>query len=279
MNDVDRKHRGRVPSRIMAAGLHGSALLCLLAGSAARADLTVVSRVTLTMGGRGVPAQELVTYFKGDRLRSETGSIATIFDTDAGRVIRVDRSRKTYMVLSQKQASKAAGALGGLKFETSARVKPGGKTRIVAGRPARNYLTDASLQVRLPGFPGEPPATRMQIEQWTTNTVPVPAATRRVLALASTGISGSLTAGMKPLTEALSRVPGLPLSTRVTMQSTRPGVPGGSVTSLTEVRSIRTGVLKDDLFRVPRGYRKVDPPRVERYARRFQSPAPSAHRP
>jgi hypothetical protein len=263
----------RIPVRLAA----GAALLCLAAG-AAHADLTLVSEVTRTTNGRTAPAQKLVTYFKGGRLRSDSGSVVTLYDTAAKRIIRVDRARKTYMVLAQKP-SRPVGGLARLQFKTTASVKPGRKTRVIAGKTARNYLADASLQLQLPGFPGgEAPTTRMQIEQWTTEAVSVPAETRRVLALASTGISGSLAAGMKPLSDALGKVRGLPLSSKVTLHSTRPGAVGGSVTSLTEVRSIKTGVLSEDLFRVPKGYRKVNPPSVARYARRPNTPPHSGHK-
>src|SRR5262245_44297619 len=128
---MEHKCRGGVLGRVVARGVLGAALPCLLAGGAASADLTLDSRVTLTTNGRPAPARKLVTYYKGSRLRTETGSTATIYDTAAGRVIHIDRTRMTYMVLSQKQRSKVAGALGGLKFKASASVKPGAGTRVI----------------------------------------------------------------------------------------------------------------------------------------------------
>ena len=157
-----------------------------LAGSA-RADLTYVTKMSA-----GKNATSTTTYIKGNKLRTEVEGNTTI--TDGARTWLIDTTKKTFSVVANEKLGQFGGPMVqtfremiDVKMDTS--VKPGGKTRTILGKPARNYVFSMSMQMSFkqghgPKAPtGDRPATlpvfTLKGESWTTDALPVPPGLRR----------------------------------------------------------------------------------------------------
>lgn len=244
------------------ATLHLCASAIILSASIASADLKLVSTVTVTGGKRGAQSQKTTTCYKGDMVRTETERTISLFDAKAQTVITVNKEDKTYRVLSLKSAFAAApGMLSRLTFKTTAEMTPQEETAVIAGFPARKYLGKATFAMSMTGVPGSTPnETTMEIEQWATEAIAVPAG-----ALQMTNpflrLAGPLRnmKGMEPLMNAMAEVKGTPLSNKFTITTGGPaGAANGPVVTTNVVESVSTDPLDPALFRVPKGFTKAE---------------------
>lgn len=256
------------------------AALLLLAAPASRADVQIVSDVWVegaaqpglvgTTGGQ-TTRRTIKTFYKGNRVRTDTSGMVLIYDAAADRLFALDPARKTYTVNPVRAArGRMEPWMAMMKIETRGNVRPGGATQTIAGLPARNYRIFLVQRMRLTeqgaarqGLPPGPVLTmRMEGEQWASQAVDVPPRVQRMM---TTSVLRSLGPTAGPLQDKMATIRGVPLSSRVTMTITpaRPvsgDLPAPLVTTTTiQTRSVVRKTLPAALFAVPAGYRKVEP--------------------
>jgi hypothetical protein len=244
-------------------------------GAPARADVKIVSEVNVS----GLPAaaaaqmkgafpQTVTVYYKGEKMRTETaGSPAvTIYDCTADKLYTLDTAKKTYTVASVKGMLDAANPMMAMmKFDTTANVKPGGASKVIAGQPAKNYTYMATIKMGMegasPDMAGMFPTMTMRGEQWTTDAITLPANCQRMMASSFARTAGPMLKGMKPLIDQMATIKGAPLSSRMTMtlasKQPLPGLPTEPIVTTNETKSISQATLDDALFTVPAGYKEV----------------------
>lgn len=266
-----------------------------LASASARADVKLVTRNT-TSGAAGPAArrqpgtQTVTTFYKGSKVRMETGENIILFDSAAGTMMTLNPAQKTYYKSDLKSTlGQAQGMMAMMDFKTKADVRPGGKTKTILGKPAKNYLWTANIsmgfkaQAAKSGAPGGgvPPAMvgkplmtiNIQGEQWSTEAVKLPGTTSASSLSMSAGLNQI--PGFKPLIAKLSVMKGLPLASTTTQNFTMnmqgmggPGAGGGpagggqkqAMTMKTEALSLSEAPLPASLFTVPAGYKLIASP-------------------
>lgn len=250
-----------------------------LAAGAAHADLTYVTRISSSADGKG---GESTTYIKGNRVRSDVGGrdAKRITITDGTRTWLINNENKTYSVVANQKLQSATNPMMEqfnqmIDVSMSASVKPGGKTRTILGKSARNYLF--SVEVKMKFKPGSGPknargdaamrlpAMQAKGEIWTTDTLPTPprggqdpaAMFRNFEMLGPSGRAASA---------AFAKVKGFPLETilsQITSKSSLPGEEKGGKTSVKmSVVSLKTDPIADSVFAPPKGFKQVpyEPP-------------------
>jgi len=274
--------RERVKSNIAAAAAVWSVLLPPCA--TALADATVVSETRMegasalpTVGGAptsgGSKVAKATVRYKGGAMRTETEDGAMIVTPE--RMIFIDEAARKWSATSASKASSAANPLlGMIDFKTEAAVRATGKMSTVLGRPAKQWLVDAVIRIKMPdlsglmgggasgggGKPKAPAAStsvvRVRTEVWATEAVDVGGN------VAFLGGAGGAPGSdfLKPMLEKMRAIRGLPL--RVVMTQTLEGgffgkMAGKPIRVRTEVVSIDERPLSADLFAPPKGYKQV----------------------
>ena len=264
--------------------LVASALLPALAPLASRADVTLVTQNKLSgLPGAAGTSQTvtITTYYKGTHTRIENGAEVILSDADKpGVQTMLDTVKKTYYTRPLKvEADALAGnpMTASLKMDAKVFVHPGGQTKTIAGKTAKNYKFNATITMANPDNPQFAlmlPTVTIKGEQWTTDalTLPLSVADRgKALNFASGGMMGAfMSKGMKEFGAKMGEIKGLPLSNTTILSFVFPeGSPIAamagdslpkSITSVVEVKSLSEDPLADTLFAVPDGYTKVDPP-------------------
>lgn len=239
------------------------AAVCGIAlANSASADMKLVSRVTIDRGQAPAPAQTVTTYYRGNLVRTETANVVTLYNIATQTITTLNKMDKTYRVLPLNAAfSQRSGLLSRVKLSTSADIQPQDESKVIAGMRARKYAGKVVLKMTVDGMQDEnAPQTTMEIEQWTTDAVPLPADAQQLLSPVMR-LSGPLQkmAGMKPLVEALARMKGAPLSSKVkVIPASRPDRPGRPpVTTTTDVVSVSLAPVSPALFAIPKDFKKV----------------------
>jgi hypothetical protein len=157
----------------------------------------------------------------------------------------------------------------------SASVKPGGKSRTILGKPARNYIYSVDIKMKFKPGSGPKnakgdesmrlPAFQTKVEIWTTEALPAPprggqdpaAMFRNFEMLGRSGRAASA---------AFAKVKGFPLETILSQVTSTSGVPGsekGSRWSMKmSVVSLKADPIADSVFSPPKGFKQVpyEPP-------------------
>lgn len=281
------------------AAITGTAVLITIAAPAARADVKLVTTMTMTStgqqpgmmgGGGGNQKFTTTTYIKGGKTRTETGSTSiTISDSATGTVYTLNPSAKTYTTTNiNATLDQAQGMMAMMDFKATGDVKPGGKTRTILGKPAKNYLISSNITMgfkagaRPGGASASAPPVKTGVplmtinikgEQWATEAVKLPA---------NSGLSNvrmmqsglNRIPGLKSFAATMSKIKGLPLEGVSTQQMVMnmgaamggAGGAGGApakpmvMTMKTQPVSLSEAPLPDSLFAIPAGYRKVAAP-------------------
>lgn len=261
-----------------------AAAVSLFAALAARADLTVVSATrrdggpARVNGSRQQSASALTqttSYFKGNKLRTDSGSSITLTDLATGESIHLDRAKKTYYLSRASDAINAAiPFLDALEFSVEGEVAPGGQTKTIVGKEARNFTVALTVSVTakkdaalpLPQEAGSGPLFTMTLqgEHWTTDAVDA-AAAGAPNAASRLMQSNPLFRNVKALGEKLAVIKGFGLESSMTMTMKSalpiPGMDGAKpLVVKTQTLSLREDPLADDLFALPKGFKKVEPP-------------------
>ncbi len=280
--------------------------LCLVGASAlgARADVKIVNKVVIA----GLPVskpkqatrtrnqatttqttttQTTTTYYKGAKTRTEINSgafsMVTIEDAQADRRYELRPRTKTYTVTSLSAYRSALNpGMTEWDFTPTAEVKPGGKTKMILGKPARNYIWIANIGMKMKarempknsganGLGTAPPQTptlnlAMQGEQWSSEAISLPPNSPYESPSAMVASLGERIPVMKPLAEKLRQIKGLTLQSTMTQTFTGlENLPGASgvlktmkpITVTTQAVSVSEALLPSTLFRVPAGYKQV----------------------
>lgn len=227
-----------------------------------RADLSVVSQVTVNRGTGQPVTKTVTTRFHGNVVRTETDRLVSLFDGRAHTVTTIDTKNQTYQTKVLRDTGAAAsGLLSKINFRAKAHVEPKAEVRTIAGRQARRYVGHATITLDAGGISAGPAKqTQLEIEEWAAESLTPPASLDR--SNPALRLVGSLETmrGMEPLVRELHKVKGMPLMCRI---SITPAASGGAkpspVVTETRIVSLAQASLSADLFRVPSGYRKVEP--------------------
>jgi len=260
-----------------------AAALTIAATTGAHADVKIVAKTAVT-GATGAMAQRMgssdlttTTFYKGAKVRTENGKSVTIYDAATDKLYTLDASAKTYTVTSIRATQDAINPMmANMQMETVARVTPGGKTKTIMGKPARNYTWTASIAMKMKngampknsganGLGAAPPAAPMMTislrgEQWTTDAVKLPARPGSTSTSALMANLGNRMPGMKPLMTEMAKVKGLPLESTTTQSFSgmaMPGAPQKPIVTTTKAVSVSEAPLPASLFSVPAGYKMV----------------------
>jgi Domain of unknown function (DUF4412) len=145
----------------------GLLVLTLVVAGAARADF---SYVTATKGGGQGPMaamgpQSTKQYFKGQKMKTESGDIVTLIDFEAKTVTMIHHGQKSYTVSGFGELAKTVP--GGMQAKID--LKETGQKKTINGFNA----SQAILTMEMDG-PGGPTGTKMQMEMelWVSSDVP-----------------------------------------------------------------------------------------------------------
>jgi hypothetical protein len=261
-------------------------VFALLAGfgiaAAAQADLTVVNQVTISGLPASVSAQApqlsapiaTTTYYKGDKVRTESAGTVTIMTGADARVVTLDPATKTY-----SSATDALGAMANnpilsmIKFAATGNVRKTDEKKSILGKDASRYNIYMSLKMSMNG--GDPsmasmfPTIIMSGDEWATEAVTLPPGAATAAAnIMGKFMSGPTMGGLKEFTKQMSAIKGLPLLGTLTMtfsfpkdsplQAMSDQIPKKLVVQ-TVAQSISEAPLTDDLFAIPADYKLAAP--------------------
>jgi hypothetical protein len=219
---------------------------CLLVASLVdAADLMIRQRSSGTMGGP-TPTEETV-YIAGDKIVTDSPTMRTIVDLQQETITSADKAKKAYSVTTfaelraqmdmirssleslPPEQRKQMGAL----FDDSEAVtiKATGKTDTIAGYPAKEH------SVRGGPYTGA---------VWTTDAVAKPAAFAKWK-----GIEQTRGGAARRLGEAMDRLEGFPLRTRIEMKAGPQ-----AVTLSNEVLELKDASPPKEMLAVPAGFTK-----------------------
>lgn len=221
-----------------------------LAGSAAATDLVVRQRTAT--GPEGTAPHEETIYLAGGKVVSDAPAQRTIVDLDKKTITTADKAKRAYTVTTfdeltaqmdelKKQLERlppeARQMTGGL-FEDGPPVvaKATGKTDTIAGHLAKEYALDGGP------YHGS---------VWVTETIPTPPEFERWRTLES---GNSLRGPGKQLSDALRKIQGFPLRTRIEAKS-----PNGTFVVSNEVIEVHEGAPPADVLTIPSGYTRRQP--------------------
>lgn len=258
-------------------------LTCMLSlATMAVADVTVVSRTRIEGGepgkaassgpgmGMGMgqpPLGEATVRYKGGAMRTETPEGALIATKEL--LIRIDDKKRIWSATPVGKVSSALDPmLSMVKIQTKTVVVPGGKTKTILGKPARNWVVLSTINIGLPqmgamlggGDDAKVPqglAMKMRTEMWTTESVDVGGR----VAMLGGGAAAPGAGLLKEMLEKMATIPGLPLvvsmSQSFSMPTEKGAKPPKPMTVVTEVVSLDEKPLPAEMFKPPKGYRQV----------------------
>lgn len=233
-------------------------LASLSAGS--WADVTVVARVKASMFGQTEGPAAVTTYYKGALSRGEGKDGITLINRNTNQAISLDPKAKTYFVT---KLGSAASISKDAKVVATGHTRLTDETRQIAGRPARKYVFDGTVDLQSQTGGGK---IVFHVEQWTTTSVKLATSPFQMA-----GAVGKILQAIDPtsgairqLTAELGKMKGFPLSSSITMDmSSGPASPEGMKMTFsvqTDVVTLKEGPLSASLFQVPPGYKKVESP-------------------
>ena len=241
-----------------------AAALCAVAAIsvAAHADVKVISRVQMAMMGRAPEPQKVTIYYKGPMIRTDVGTTISIVNSKTHQMTMLNPQAKTYTVVDRQLPAEVTKKM---KVSATAKVTPTNEQKQIAGKPARRYKMDATLDMTSAEMQNAKVHMKINMDQWTTT------------ATKSTITPGQLTgaldqmlrnfgnlSSLKQLTSEMNKIKGLPLSSVVKMDMTIM-MPGGqtqnmSMNMINDVLQLTEAPLPASLFAIPAGYKKTEKP-------------------
>jgi hypothetical protein len=131
----------------------------LLIASVARADFGY------TMTRKGPAAGETKYFYKGQKMKTDSGNTATILDFDAQTITTVNNTQKSYSV---KKFSDLGDAMAATGADVQADVKETGQHKTINGLDATQLLM--TMQMEMPQAQGM--KSQMDMEIWISADVP-----------------------------------------------------------------------------------------------------------
>ena len=251
----------------------------------ARADMTV--RQTVTISGDTQPAdgkkasskRETYTktvYYKGGKQRTESGDSVTLSTAGSDKLIVLDTTQHTYYELAiLPSAPDAARQFGDLiSFVGTPSVTDTGEERQIAGKTAHHYKFSIALAPTMKD-PNAPPTVTaiyptlaVSADEWVVPDSSGASARGDGIAMVRR-LPADHALGMKPLLEKMAAVKGVAIAATQTFtvllspnapDDVRAQMPKEPFAAESRADSVSDAPLKDDLFTVPEGYKKVAPP-------------------
>ncbi len=271
-----------------------------LAAAAARADVTLLGRQTVS-AGRAAPVSAAVTLsYQGANTRLESlGAPTLIYDGKANILYGVNTARRTYAItvpVPPDPADEISLDPDEVKIETTLDLHRTALTRTLAGLAAHQYLVSGTVTftrlrpARLEARNDQEaeqeregrrrrsaafiaPVWTIRGEIWLADARKFPAKENTLLAAQLVAVSAG--PFQQPLADALDKYAGLPLLAQVVVThvpARLPPVPVVTVTSWT-VRSVSEAPLAPKLFQAPLAYTLVAAP-LTPYAPGLLTPLP-----
>ena len=254
-------------------------LVCagLISAPAARADLTILSRSVETENGITQKPTTETTYIKGEMTRTELmndkrETFVVIHDLMSDTVFYLLPTHRLCATFNNKSdLMRLAPALQilkeNMKISGVADVKPGGKTKMIAGKLAKNFKYSTLMRIVVKGRPEKFATVKMTGEQWVTGELRLSPELLRKQHASTLRSLGPYASAAKPLLDKQARIArGYVLEDKYTLtiastMDTTAGAGGTQETSTNHmtVMEIKDGPLDDKLFVVPSSYREVAP--------------------
>jgi hypothetical protein len=270
------------PSPILAA--RTVAALCLAGYSLlAIADVKTTSRMTISfsMGSAATPKVETLTsYYKAGMMRVDgSDGHSYIMDAKNKKTTMLNSKDKTYTEMTME------GMMGGaqskivkdMHMTMSGHMKPTSMRKTIAGKPASKYVLDFQLGANIPAMGGQPSpgsmSGKMTGDFWTTTALKEHYSADQMMGAMSQMMQGlSMFGDTHKIMKEFTNFKGFPLSTDMNMvmtmkpNKTGPQPPAGtpmtfSITMKNEVLTVAETTVSADLFKIPAGYKKADPPK------------------
>lgn len=260
---------GRARSVFSAGALLGAVACCvLLPAGRVRADLKIVAQVKTIKNGETQKPVTRTTYIQDEMVREDVfpAGAALIHDLTTDHYFYLDNVRKLCATLSGKGQSFRERPIEALISDNTAisgtaTIKPGNKTKTIAGKVAKNYVYSARLKVAMRGNAQQFGILTVRGEMWAAPSVSVAPRIERMQDAALLRGMGALSRGMKPILAKLAQVKGYPLDHTYTMtlvsSDTDTGRQQETETVTTSVTEISGAPLDSSLFLVPSGYREI----------------------
>jgi len=247
------------------------AFLLLSTSPGAWADFSYAAISRLTCGSvvsPGGPGTTSKYYFKGQKMKSDTGEIVTIIDFDAQTLTTVNNRLKTITVRSLAEIGAAAKAKN---VPVRVDIKETGQQKMVAGYNAKELVLTMDVSGTETQQVG---AGRMQIEMdmWLSSDVPGAGEVRNFYkknmermpwAAMSGSLSSSMQSGIAEMQRKLAEIGGVQVLAVMKMKAasgaTAPATSNSIAEVTTEASDFSTASIPDSLFAIPAGYQKVDP--------------------
>ena len=255
--------------RVSFSALLGVIAAVSLPALGARADLKIVSQVTSVKDGTTQKPFTETTFVKDEMVREDRSDGATfIHDLTSDTYFYLDNLHKVCATLSGKGQAIRESALNNLiaenaDFSGTADVKPGGKTKTIAGQVAKNYTYTATMKVKVRGNARQFLTVRMTGETWVAPGIAVSPRVKRMEDASFVRSLGPLARAANPLLAKIAKVKGYPLSSRSTtvlvISGTEAGATQQTVTQTRTATLVSEEPLDDRLFIVPSAYRDVSP--------------------
>ena len=268
--------RKNIGAAIIATAVAAVCVTGAVTPRAARADVKVVSELTLTgleeFGARGIPIK-ITRSYKNGVLREEHEAVnyVHIYDSKTDKYYTLDTAHQTYSVQTLDDVmSRAVGPLARVDVVGDAKITEGGSTQTIAGKPAVNYSTINNLLLKDPRSGVGVLAVKITGEQWMATTLAIPESNKR-LKQAAQLLPTRVHKVFKPYYDTSAEMKGLPLSFDLILAVQ--GAPGvvvpaavdklisGTFEAHNTVLSVKTNTLPESLFHVPKGYKLV--PRID----------------
>jgi len=238
-----------------------------LTAVAAQADLKIVSKSTVTTR-RGPQVVSVITFLKGPLIRIDNLDVSEITDSRTHKTTFINKTRKIYTIASQsQQVSNVAKNIKSQHMKITAHINPTGKSKMIAGRKASQYVGDLVVSGDYPKNPGSTAKAVIHLDEWTMQGKGISVSQSDMLGTVGTLLRSLAGVGtMSKVTQELAKVKGIPLNIDVELTLTIYAASGGAPDTqkhsyVTEAQVVKEEPLPASAFQVPKGYTLVNAPK------------------
>jgi hypothetical protein len=267
--------------------------VALLSTARSFADLVVVMQTDMKgmpagggamAGAAGAPGMgKTVTRYKDGLVRTENGNTVTIIDAK-GKVTTLDLKAKTYYVAdpsAMMDNPMVAQIAGMMDVKMDVDVQTTGEEKTILGQKAQKYTYEMVMKMgfkegaAIPGLggggegggPPKLPTIIVSGEQWSAAGLTVTGAKKPSDMMSMMGPMADIFGKSGDIKEKLARfeeMKGYPLTSKTTVRfeggAGMPGVPTEPMTTNMRVMELKTTPQPAELFKVPKGFKKIEPP-------------------
>jgi len=266
---LSRKDRLFTMPRVSFSVFFGAVAAVSFTALCARADLKIVTESISVKDGMTQKPTTQTLYIQDEMVRHDLGSGATlIHDLTSDTYFYLDNIHKRCATLSGKVQGVRESQWNTLVAENTnvlgtADVKPGGKTKIIAGKTAKNYLYTATMKAVVRGNARQFLTMQLRGEVWIAPDLVLSPRVRRLEDATFVRSLGPFARAAKPLLAKFGKIKGYPLSSRQTSTVVLSrGDQDATKQVLTETETatlISQDRLAPSLFIVPATYQEVSP--------------------